>query len=59
MYRRQAEICVFTFEKRAENIVDHIVTFVYQVPVTFRGEKMCNVEQTEKGPLLIYRNKKW
>lgn len=38
-------LCVFTFEKWAENIVDHIVTFMHQVPVAFRGEKMCNVEQ--------------
>lgn len=42
--KKVKNLCAFTFEKWAENIVDHIVTFMYQVPVAFRGEKMCNVE---------------
>lgn len=47
---------LFTFQKWAENTVDHFVTFMYQFPVTFREVKMCNVEKTEKGPLLTNRN---
>lgn len=36
---------VFTFEKWAENIVDHIVAFMHQVPVAFYRRKKCNVEK--------------
>lgn len=49
---------MLTFEKWAENIVDHFVTFMHQFPVTFRELKMCNVEKTDKGPLLMIRNKR-
>lgn len=39
---------MLTFEKWAENIVDHFVTFMYQFPVTFRELKMCNVEKNRE-----------
>lgn len=39
---------MLTFQILAENIVDHFVTFLYQLPVTFGEIKMCNGEKQEK-----------